>query len=249
MSEPRIVVENVSKKFKIGCDKKQTFLEKSVSLFSGRELKKELWALKDVSFTLNPGECVGIIGRNGAGKSTLLKIIAGIINTNEGIIKTAGRIVPVMETLGAQPRLSMKDSIFLYCSLCGLKNMETEKILKPIIDFSELERFVNTKIYQFSAGMAQRLFASIIVYINQPVILIDDFSTSLIDTAFLDKWMGRIKSLIDRGAALVVASHNLCDLEKYCGRIIYLDAGQIVKIGGSREVIGFYNSSLDNILR
>ncbi len=244
MSEPRIVVENISKKYKIGYEKKQTFLEKSVSLLSGREPQKEIWALKEISFSIEAGKCVGIIGHNGAGKSTLLRIIAGIIKADEGIIKKTGRIAPVMENLGAQPRLLMKDSIFLYCSLCGLRDVEIKKIFQPIIDFSGLEKFVNTKIYQFSAGMSQRLFASIIIHIDQSVILIDDFSTGSIDTQFLDKWRRQLNRLVNQGSVLLVTSHDLDDLQNYCDHIIYLNNGRIIKTGDSEKVIKFYKSSL-----
>ena len=154
----RITVNNVSKRFEIGFKKNQSALSRFVSLFSGRESKKEIWALKEITFTAKAGEIIGIIGSNGSGKSTLLRIIADIYDTSSGSIRTTGQIISLIGLWsGLEERLSMKDNIYLCCSLFGLDHKTITDRLEAIITFTELEDFVHTKLYQFSQGMAQRL--------------------------------------------------------------------------------------------
>ncbi|MDP3027430.1 MAG: ATP-binding cassette domain-containing protein, partial [Nanoarchaeota archaeon] len=173
--EEGIIVEHISKTFQIGFKKHQSALERFISLFSGKEPKKIIQALKDVSFTAEKGEIVGIIGENGSGKSTLLRVIAGIYDKDEGKIITRGKIISVINLrVGLQDRLTMKDNIYLCCSLFGLSQKDIKKNFSLIVEFTELENFVNTKIYQFSEGMKQRLAFSIAIHCNPDILLLDE---------------------------------------------------------------------------
>ena len=193
--ENRIIVKNISKKFKIGFKKKQSALARFVSLFSGKEPKKIIQALKDVSFKAKKGEIVGIIGKNGSGKSTLLRIIAGIYNKDKGEIITNGKIISVINLkVGLQPRLTMRDNIFLTSSLFDLSQNDIKQRFNSIVEFAELENFVNTKIYQFSEGMKQRLAFSIAIYCNPEILLLDEvFEVG--DEKFRKKSANEIKEL------------------------------------------------------
>jgi ABC-type polysaccharide/polyol phosphate transport system ATPase subunit len=174
-NENRIIVENISKKFKIGFKKNQGALERFISFFSGKEPKKTIHALKDVSFEVRKGEIVGIIGENGSGKSTLLRVIAGIYKQDEGKIITNGKVISIINlVIGLHLRLTMKDNILLISSFFGLSQKEIEKRFDSIVEFAELESFVNTKIYQFSEGMKQRLAFSIAIYCNPEILLLDE---------------------------------------------------------------------------
>ncbi len=195
----RIIVQNISKTFQIGFKKNQSALEKFISLFSGREPKKTIQALKDVSFEAKKGEIMGIIGENGSGKSTLLRTIAGIYRQDEGKIETNGKIISVINfRIGLQDRLTIKDNIFLVSSFFGLSQKEIEKRFNSIVEFAELDNFINTKIYQFSKGMKARLAFSIAIHCAPDILLLDEIF-EVGDENFRKKSAEKIKELIKRG--------------------------------------------------
>jgi len=236
----RVVVQNLSKKFKIGFKKRQSSLAKIISFFSGKEPKKIIWALRDISFKARAGEIIGIIGENGSGKSTLLRIIAGIYDKDEGKINVNGKIISLINlNIGLQPRLTMRDNIYLCCSLFGLSQKTIKQRFSSIVEFSELENFVNTKIYQFSEGMKQRLAFSIAIHCKSEILLLDEvFEVG--DENFKIKSAEKIKEFIKKGASVLLVSHDLQMIEKYCDRAIWLDKGKIVKKGKTREVVKVY---------
>ncbi len=227
----RITVENIAKRFKIGFKKNQSILARISSFFSGREPKKIIWALKEVSFEAEEGEIIGIIGKNGSGKSTLLRMIAGIYRCNKGKITTNGKIISLINlNVGMQPRLTMKDNIYLCCSLFALSQKTIKQRFNSIVRFSELENFINTKIYQFSEGMKQRLAFSIAIHCNPEILLLDEvFEVG--DKEFKIKSANKIKELVKKGSTVLLVSHELWMIEKYCNKIIQLDKGKISKIG------------------
>ncbi len=235
----RIIVEKVSKKFKIGFKKKQSALSRILSLFSGREPKKPLEALKDVSFKLDSGEIVGIIGKNGSGKSTLLRCIAGIYDYNGRII-TDGRILPIIDpSIILRKRLIMRDNIYLVSSLLGSTRKQIKKRFNSIIDFAELRDFVDTKVYQFSDGMRARLAFSMAIHCNPEILLLDEvFEVG--DESFRVRSAEKIKELVKKGASVILVSHDLAVIEKYCNKVIWMHEGKIVKTGKPDEVIKDY---------
>ena len=236
----RVIVDNVSKKFKIGFKKDQSALARFVSLFSGKEPKKLIWALRDISFGANAGEILGIIGENGSGKSTLLRIISGVYGKDGGEVRTDGRIISLINLyIGLKERLTMEDNIYMCSSLFGLSIKEAKMAFNSIVDFSELGNFVNTKIYQFSEGMKQRLSFSIAVHCKGDIFLLDEvFEVG--DEEFQTKSADKINEFVRNGAAALLVSHRLDMIEKYCNSAVWIDKGKIIKIGDSKEVIKDY---------
>jgi ABC-type polysaccharide/polyol phosphate transport system ATPase subunit len=237
----RIIVDNVSKKFRIGFKKEQGALAKFVSLFSGREPKRIIWALRDVSFSADAGEIVGIIGENGSGKSTLLRVISEIYDKDRGEVKADGKIISLINLyVGLKERLTMEDNIYMCSSLFGLSIKEIKKRFNFIVGFSELTNFINTKIYQFSEGMKQRLAFSIAIHCNPDIFLLDEvFEVG--DEEFKVKSANKIKDFVKNGATVLLVTHELWMIEKYCDRTIWIDKGQIVKEGSSKEIIKSYS--------
>jgi len=240
--EEKIIVKEVGKKFKIGFKKRQSVLARLASLVSGKETKKIIWALKEVSLNISEGEIVGLIGKNGSGKSTLLRCLCGIYKNDKGKIKKRGKIIPIIAlNVGMQPRLTMRDNIFLCCSLFGLSKKKIKDRFLDIVKFSELEEFLGTKVYQFSEGMKQRLAFSIAIHCNPDILLLDEvFEVG--DEKFKIKSAKKIKELVKKGASVVLVSHELWMIEKYCDRVILLDNGEIKKDGKTEEVVRKYKN-------
>lgn len=219
----RIVVDNVSKSFKIGFTKRQGALAHFVSFFSGKEPKKTLWALRNISFKAKAGEIVGIIGENGSGKSTLLRIIAGIYEKDKGAVKTKGNVISLIGLYaGLQARLSMKDNIYLCCSLFGLDNKTINIRFNSIVKFTKLEDFTSTKIYQFSQGMKQRLAFAIAIHCDPEILLLDEVF-EIGDEDFKKKSSKKIIGLVKKGATALIVSHDTKIITKYCQKVIWVD--------------------------
>lgn len=242
--KPRIVLDNVGKKFKIGYQSNQTFLSRVLHLISGKEAKKTFWALKNISLVAQPGEIIGIIGPNGAGKSTLLRIIARIYNPDEGTVKIDGKIASLISLeAGLKPRLSMRENIYLGCSLFGLATKEIKKNFVKIVEFSELKDFLETKLYQFSSGMIDRLTFAIAIYSvayqNPDILLLDEAFVGG-DEKFKKKAIKKLEELVKFGATVLLVSHNLFIIKKYCQKTIWLNQGQIVEKGKTEKVLKNY---------
>ena len=239
----RVVVDGVWKKFSIGTKKKQRTLERLVSVFSGREPRKSFWALKGVSFDMDAGEIMGIIGSNGSGKSTLLRIIADIYDKDGGQVRTEGNIVSLIDMYtGLDPRLSARDNIYLCCLMFGLKQKDIKRRFREILDFAGLQKYENTKLYQFSSGMISRLAFSIaihsIVHENPEILLLDEvFAVG--DENYVNKCMKKLNELLKSGATIIMVSHHLDIIGENCKRIIWMDGGKIVRDGGT-EVLDEY---------
>ncbi len=248
----RIEAKNISKKFNIDYRKDEGGLAKLLKALSGKRERRERTALKDVSFTARSGEVVGIIGKNGAGKSTLLKIIAGIYQPSGGEVKINGSFVYLTSLgLGLERKLTMRENIYLAGSIMGLDQKEIKQRFNQIVDFSGLENFVDLKIYQFSTGMVSRLSFSTtffcIKHKNPEILLIDEVFGSGGDVDFEEKASKKMEELIKGGAAVVITSHNLQIIEKYCDKVLYLERGKIVKEGNPKNIIEEYIKRVNNI--
>ncbi len=239
----RVSVKNISKKFRIGFKKKQSVLWYFLSIFSGREPKKDIWALNNISFELKEGEILGILGKNGSGKSTLLRIVAGIYQPDMGQVLTHGKIISLIN-LGAalQDRLSMKDNIFLCCSLFGLGRQEIKDKLNSIAEFSGLAEYMETKIYQFSEGMKQRLAFSLAIF-SRPEILLLDEVFEIGDENFKNKSAKKIQEAVSQGLSVVLVTHDLSAVKKYCSKVMWMEKGEIVEQGNSQEIVESYINS------
>lgn len=239
----RIIVKNVSKQFRIGFKKQQSTLARLFLLFSGKEQKKTIEAIKNISFEVNSGEVLGIIGSNGSGKSTLLRIIAGIYKQNSGEISLNGRVASFIGLCGAlKQRLTMRENIFLVGSFFRMSQKEIKHKFDSIVKFSELQDFTNTKIYQFSEGMKTRLAFSIAAHCNPEILLLDEvFEVG--DEEFRKKSGRKIRDMIKSGASAILVSHSMDNIEKNCSRTILLRHGEIAEFGESKKVIAKYLSS------
>lgn len=239
----RIQIQNVKKAFQIGFNKKQTALSRFISVFSGREPKKRLLALNDISIDIDEGELVGIIGSNGSGKSTLLRCISGIYHTDGGRIRTNGKIVPLINLYWSlQDRLTMRDNIFLCCSLLGLSTSEIKTKFRNICEFAELTQYINTKLYQFSSGMKQRLSFSMGLHARPCIILIDEvFEVG--DNHFKKKSFAAMHDLIRKGGSVLVISSDINIIDENCSRVIWLEKGKVRMDGPVREVVKVYQQN------
>lgn len=240
-----ISLKGINKKFYLGALNNNSSLGGLLSIFSGREKKQVHQVLQDINFVFEPGKITGIIGRNGSGKSTLLRIIAGIYQADEGEVKVRGRMIYLTGFgQGLMPKLTMKENIFLIGSLLGLRHREIAQKMNDIVEFSELGQYLNTKVYQFSSGMIGRLsFSSTILCVrhHQPdVILIDEALDAGADLNFQNKAINKVEEMIKSGATVVLVSHNLETVQKYCDQVIWLDQGKIVEAGLAASVIEKY---------
>jgi ABC-type polysaccharide/polyol phosphate transport system ATPase subunit len=220
--QKRIIVKDVCKRFRIGFRKRASFLERIILFFSGRESKKVIKVLDKINLEVYSGEIVGLVGENGCGKSTLLRIIAGIIRQDSGEIITNGRVVSLINlNVGLKDRLTMKDNIFLIGSLFGMSYKEILRRYNSITSFSELKGYENTKIYQFSNGMRQRLVFSVAVACSPDVLLLDEvFEVG--DENFKKKSSHKIKEIIKKGGCVILVSHDMDLIRRNCGRVVEL---------------------------
>lgn len=242
----RIKLENVTKKFTRKIKKEnKVFLSRLVNLFSKKGKNLEFEAVKDVSFSVSAGEILGVIGKNGSGKSTLLKLIAGIYNTDSGDIKTDGSLIYVTGFgQGLKAKLTMRENIYLLGAVMGLSKKEVDAKLEKIVEFSGLKEYLYTPVYQFSSGMVSRLSFSISVHClehrNPDILLFDEVFSAGGDIDFQDKGVKKMEELIKKGAAVVLVSHSLDMITKYCNRAILLDNGKMAFAGGPEETVKYY---------
>ncbi len=235
-----IKVDNVSIKFNLSSEKVDT-LKDYVIKFLKREIKyDEFWALQDISFDVKKGERLGILGLNGAGKSTLLKIIAGVYQPTEGSVTRNGKIAPMLELgAGFDPQYTGKENIFLYGSVLGLSREFLEAKYDDIVEFSELKKFMDVPLKNYSSGMKARLGFSIATVV-EPEILILDEVLSVGDAKFRKKSEKRIMDMFDKGVTVLFVSHSLEQVKRLCNKAILLEKGKILAYGDTAKVAQIY---------
>ncbi len=202
-----------------------------------------IWALKDVSFQLKRGEIVGIIGRNGSGKSTLLKILSRITPPTEGCAKIRGRIGALLEVgTGFHPELTGRENIFLNATILGMKKREIERKFDEIVDFAEIEKFIDTPVKHYSSGMYVRLAFAVAAHL-EPEILIVDEVLAVGDANFQKKCLNKMQDAGQKGRTVIFVSHNMPAITRLCERVILLDEGKVIKDGSSHQVVKAYLGS------
>ena len=240
MTDPSIRVENLGKLYRIGeRDSYRTLRDTIVRSFrrSHRKSKEHIWALRDVSFDVYEGEVVGCIGGNGAGKSTLLKLLARITEPTEGSFELRGRVSSLLDIgVGFHPELTGRENIFLSGAILGMKKREITKKFNEIVEFSELERFVDTPIKHYSTGMWVRLGFAVAAHMEPEILLVDEV-LSAGDAAFQKKCLGKIDEATGQGRTVLMVSHNLKAITDLCERCLWIDHGRIIRNGGTQEVI------------
>lgn len=244
MTKTVIEVKNLSKKFSINPVKSDSALATVLSMLKGKE-SKELRVLDNISFDVKSGEIFGIIGKNGCGKSTLLSILAGILYPDSGEAKVNGEITYVAGLgQGLQQKLTMRDNIYLIGSLMGISRKNIKAKFDEIVEFSGLRDFVDTPVQQFSSGMTTRLNFSITIsflqHKNPEILLLDEVFGAGGDMEFQKKAIEKMEELISGGATVILVSHGLDIIKKYCNRAILIENGTIAKNGSPEEVIDTY---------
>ncbi|MFC4140305.1 MULTISPECIES: ABC transporter ATP-binding protein [unclassified Microbacterium] len=214
-------------------------------LFAGasrRSRPGEFWALRDVSFTVAPGEAIGVVGRNGQGKSTLLRLVAGVLLPDEGTVTVNGGVAPLIElTGGFVGDLTVRENVRLTAGLHGMAKDEIARRYDEMIAFAELEDFQETPYKHLSNGMKVRLAFSVVSQLEEPILLVDEV-LAVGDKAFRDKCYTRIDELLAEGRTLFFVSHNERDLRRFCRRGLYLNKGVLVLDGPIGDVLDRYNA-------
>src|SRR5690349_19497810 len=197
--------------------------------------REEFWALKDVTFDIEQGDRVGIIGRNGAGKSTLLKVLSRITEPSSGRITIRGRVASLLEVgTGFHPELTGRENVFLNGSILGMSRVEIRKKFDEIIEFAEIEKFLDTPVKRYSSGMYVRLAFAVAAHL-EPEILIVDEVLAVGDAQFQKKCLGKMRDVAQGGRTILFVSHNMAAIQNLCSSIIWLDRGKMKKQGGVSE--------------
>ena len=242
MSDNVIKVTNVSKKFRLYHENRTTFFEAFCGIFDRKQYYEDLQVLNGISFELKKGEALGILGRNGSGKTTLLRILSKIYKADSGLVEINGTLVPLLALgLGFHPELTATANIYQSSTLLGFDKKEISNQVDEIIKFAELEKFADTKIKNFSQGMLMRLAFSTAVQVNPDILVLDEV-VAVGDMNFQKKCFNTIKDFKKRGKSIVLVSHSIRDIQNVCDRAIFLNKGNIVKIGPTDEVISEYQN-------
>jgi len=240
-----IELKNISKKYYITSHKSQSFKELFIKNLMKKKRIDELWALKDISFDVDKGCTLGIIGSNGSGKSTLLRIIAGITTPTNGQVIASGRISSLLELgAGFHPDLTGYENIFLNGTIIGLSQKEIKNKLQDIIDFSELDQFMDTPVKHYSSGMYVRLGFSVAVNIDPDILLVDEV-LSVGDAVFQLKSFSKIKSFKKQGKTIIFVTHSLDAVDDICDKAIWLENGIIKGKGATTDVLKAYKKAVN----
>ena len=257
--KPVIAVENLSKKYFLDHKIKLPYesfrdsisshsigvLKKIIGIrgdSSTRSFQEEFWALKDVSFEVRQGDRLGIIGRNGAGKSTLLKIISRITEPSKGRIAITGRVASLLEVgTGFQPELTGRENIYLNGAILGMSRVEINRKFDEIVDFSEVERFLDTPVKHYSSGMYVRLAFAVAAHL-EPEILIVDEVLAVGDAKFQKKCMGKMEAVGSEGRTIIFVSHNMSAIRTLCSSLLWLEQGVLRRQGSVHSIIDEYLS-------
>ena len=235
-----IEIKNVSKQFVLPQNRNTTLKQAVVNIF--KENNKTMHqVLRDINFNINDGDFFGIIGRNGSGKSTLLKLIAGVYEPTAGNIYVYGGLTPFIELgVGFNPELSGRDNVFLNGAMLGFTRKQMEAMYDEIVDFAEIQPFMDQKLKNYSSGMQVRLAFSISVKANNDILLFDEV-LAVGDANFQKKCDKHFLKLKKEKKTIVLVTHSMGDVMKYCNKVAVLDNGQLRYLGDPQEAVKIYN--------
>jgi lipopolysaccharide transport system ATP-binding protein len=239
---PAITVTNLSKQYRLGAQMHDTLRDQIAGLFRGGERREpqQFWALKDVSFEIEKGDIVGVIGRNGAGKSTLLKILSQITEPTEGEVRIRGRIASLLEVgTGFHPELSGRENVFLNGAILGMTRAEIARKFQEIATFAEMDTFLDTPVKHYSSGMTTRLAFAVAAHLEPEILIIDEV-LAVGDAAFQKKCLGKMGEVARAGRTVIFVSHNMAAVTALCRRGIYLEQGRLKAIGPIQEITEHY---------
>ena len=251
--QPIIRVQNLSKQFRINGERpgvRYETLRESLTRAvqtpfrrgNGKPMAETIWALKDVSFDVMPGEVMGIIGPNGAGKSTLLSILTRIIEPTSGRAELYGRVASLLEVgTGFHPDLSGRENIYLNGAVLGLKRREISARFDQIVAFAEVERFIDTPVKRYSSGMYVRLAFAVAAHLDPEILIVDEV-LAVGDASFQQKCLGKMDDVSRDGRTILFVTHSLGMITQLCERAILFDGGRIQMIGPAAAVVERYNA-------
>lgn len=246
MKKYAIEVNHVSMLFRLNRERVDSIKEYVIRLVTRKLHYTEFWALKDVSFKVEKGDRVGVMGFNGAGKSTLLKVIAGVLKPTMGTVKTVGTIAPMLELgAGFDPNYSGKENIYLYGTTMGYSRKFIDEKYNEIVEFSELQEFIDAPLKSYSSGMKSRLGFAIATAVKPDVLILDEV-LSVGDAAFKEKSEQRILDMIDDGVTVLFVSHSTDRVRKICNKAVILTKGQVVAQGEADEICDIYTEMVNS---
>ncbi len=241
MSDIAVKVENVSILFNLNKEKVDNVKEYLIKIITKKLRFNEFWALTDVSFELEKGDRIGILGFNGAGKSTLLKTVAGVLKPTKGSVEVEGVIAPLIELgAGFDSNYTGKENIFLYGATMGYSRKYIEERYDQIVEFSELQKFIDVPIKNYSSGMRARLGFAIATAVEPQVLILDEV-LSVGDAKFRAKSEKKVKSMINKGVTVLFVSHSTDQVRRLCNKAIILDHGKVIANGEVNEVCDKYD--------
>lgn len=238
--EYAIEFDNVSRRYRLHHESKLTLQDRMVNLFKKNNSYEDFWALKDVSFKLEKGKTLGIIGANGAGKSTLLKLATRIVEPTSGTVRVNGRVSAMLELgTGFHPELSARDNIYLNGAFYGFDRSQMDERYERIVEFSELGKFIDTPVKHFSSGMYMRLGFAVAITVSPDILIIDEV-LAVGDAAFGRKCHRAIEDLKAQSKAMLFVSHAAGEISRFCDEVIYLNKGQLVAQGKPGDILDEY---------
>ena len=229
--QPAIIVDNVSMKFNLSKEKVDSLKDYIIKSIKKEIKYNEFWALQNVSFTVEKGDRVGILGLNGAGKSTLLKVIAGVFKPTEGSVTKHGKMVPLLELgAGFDQQYTGKENIYLYGAMLGYSKEFIDEKYDEIVKFSELKDFIDVPIKNYSSGMKSRLGFSIATVVSPKILILDEV-LSVCDAKFRKKSEKKVLSMFDSGVTVLFVSHSLAQVQRICNKAMILEKGKLIAYG------------------
>jgi ABC-2 type transport system ATP-binding protein len=245
MATPNVVeVHGLSKRFVI---RKEKSLKERIVNFGRSNLHKEdFWALRDIDLDIEAGTTVGLVGPNGSGKSTLLKAIGGILQPTSGTVQTRGRMAALLELgAGFHPDLTGRENVYLNASILGLSSAQTDKYFDAIVDFSGIEKFIDTQVKFYSSGMYVRLAFAVAVHVDPDILLVDEV-LAVGDEPFQRKCMDRIREFQHDGRTIVLVTHSLDQVADVCDRAVVLESGRVIADGETRDALRTLREEFDH---
>ncbi len=242
MATLAVDIQDVSKRFRL-YHRKYTSLKERV-IHAGRTPYTDLWALRDISFEVNEGDTIGILGRNGSGKSTLLKCVCGVLQPTQGQVVVNGSLAGLLELgAGFQPDLTGRQNIYLNGSLLGLSRSDMDRVFDEVVAFAELDQFIDQQVKFYSSGMYVRLGFAVAVNVDPDVLVIDEVLT-VGDERFQRKCLDRVKSFQDQGRTIIFVSHSADQVRSICNKAVVLSDGQVVAYGPPGEAVRIFRENL-----
>lgn len=240
MDDVAIKVDSVSKSFKLPHEKANSVKSAFVGIFNGKRTYEKQKVLQKVSFDIKKGDFFGIVGRNGSGKSTLLKLLAGVYSPDNGQILVNGKLTPFIELgVGFNPELSGRENVYLNGALLGFNRNEMDAMYEEIVEFAELEKFMDQKLKNYSSGMQVRLAFSIAIRAESDILLLDEV-LAVGDAAFQQKCFNYFEELRRQNRTVVFVSHDMSSVQRFCNNAIYIKDGKLVKVGTASEIANIY---------